>query len=512
MCLRDPTETETTMPSTKNIPAKTFEQATGSEDTGYDLKTYYDNLDLQSVDWDSLGWDSEDYLAIQAKVIEIIHGADSSIGSILLNCMKWETEKTTYAELYPAIRTLLKTRFPDYRDLEHRLAQQLNFKVKDPQDDPKSYIGTLFLPKAPSDSRFIHQRRENVRLKRELKKVKEEGDTSMRSVNQDRQTMRVMTGQLHIRPFQSPEELLETPEAFETWIEKIENSMDYHGIKTDEERLPAMLEYGGEEIVDVHKHGTYPPDLTPADIEQMSGYEKLVQKLNQHFVPFDSTLYHRFKFLQLKPKVGETMGHYLVRLKKAATHCKWEKSTNHTEDMILLNILLSMDDKRLLTQALSENYSLQTLTKKKGVKEISEKTVSFVHGNPHNIVRKVERDSKKGANTTKIRECKFCGLDYPHKDGKTCPARGKTCLNCQQTDHYARKCPQQKKEKKENTPTSGRSGAPPQGDNKAKGGPPKRKQRFIKKVEEDQETQDATEPTAPPPPYEDYESDGSFTK
>ena len=80
-----------------------------------------------------------------------------------------------------------------------------------------------------------------------------------------------------------------------------------------------------------------------------------------------------------------------------------------------------MDDKQLLMQALSENYSLQALTKKKGVKEVSEKTVSFVQSNPHDMIRKTERDSKKG--DRKIRECKFCGLDYPHKDNKTCPAR-----------------------------------------------------------------------------------------
>ena len=456
------------MPAYKNISVQAFYEGAKAQPT---IQELYDDLELRSVDWDSLGWQSEDYLNVQAKVVEIIHGQDSAIGSILLNCLKWETEKTTYPELHPAIRTLLKTRFPNYRDLEHRLGQTLHFTVPDPHDDPRKFLNTVFLPKAPTDPKYVTQRRENALLKKELKKMKEENDTTMRSANQDRQTMRVMRGQLHIRPFQSPEELLETPEAFEAWIEKIENSMDYHGIKTDEERLPAMLEYGGEEIVDVHKHGTYPSDLTPADIEQMSGYEKLVKKLNQHFVPFDSTLYHRFKFLQLKPKTNETMGHYLVRLKKAATHCKWEKSTNHAEDMMLLNILLSMEDKRLLTQALSENYSLQTLTKKKGVKEISDRTVSFVHGNPHNMVRKVEKDSKKGGNSTKIRECKFCGLDYPHKDGKTCPARGKTCLNCQQSDHYARKCPQPKTEKRDNTAASGKSGGtrPPPGDNKSKG-------------------------------------------
>ena len=245
----------------------------------------------------------------------------------------------------------------------------------------------------------------------------------------------------------------------------------------------------------------------------MSGYEQLIAKLTQHFIPFDSTLYHRFKFLQLKPKSNETMGQYLVRLKKAATHCKWEKSTNHSDDMILLNILLSMDDKRLLTQALSENYSLQTLTKKKGVKEVSEKTVSYVQSNPHDMIRKAEKDKKKG--NKKLRECKFCGLDYPHENNQKCPALGKICSNCNGENHYARKCPQPKRDKQENSPKAKgqerRPRAPPQMSSKPKGGPQKRQQqRFVKKVEGDQEAQE--EPTASTPPSEDYESDGSFSK
>ena len=154
-------------------------------------------------------------------------------------------------------------------------------------------------------------------------------------------------------------------------------------------------------------------------------------------------------------------------------------------------------------------YSLQTLTKKKGVKEVSEKTVSYVHSSPSEMVRRTERDTKKG--DKKIRECKFCGFDYPHKDNKTCPAKGKTCLNCQEENHFAKKCPKPKRDKPGSSSQDKKSGAQPQRESKNKGGSTKKsKQRFVKKVEEEQEND--PEATAPPPPYEDYESDGSFTK
>ena len=197
-------------------------------------------------------------------MVDIIHGTDASIGSIILNCINWDTEATTYADLVPAVRQILQDQFPDYRDLEQRLGQRLQFTVSETpatttERGTTTVDSTYFTQKAPNDPVFVKQRRENVLLKRELKKVKQEQDTSMRSLDLDtKQTMRVMTGQLHIRAFQTPEQLLDTPAAFERWKDKIENSMAYHGIKTDEDRLPAMLEYGGEEIVDVHNHGSYP--------------------------------------------------------------------------------------------------------------------------------------------------------------------------------------------------------------------------------------------------------------
>ena len=163
-----------------------------------EVDSYYGKLNLSTIDFDAFGWDSTIYLAIQSRVVDIIHGTDASIGSIILNCINWDTEATTYADLVPAVRQILQDQFPDYRDLEQRLGQRLQFTVSETpatttERGTTTVESTYFTPKAPNDPVFVKQRRENVLLKRELKKVKQEQDTSMRSLDLDtKQTMRVI--------------------------------------------------------------------------------------------------------------------------------------------------------------------------------------------------------------------------------------------------------------------------------------------------------------------------------
>ena len=413
----------------------------------------YSTLTLDSIDLDMLQITNKalhDQLTSAFKRKYAASAWISMITDLFLNLIPW----ANYKDDEQIVLKKLKADYPNWQDLEGDLRQTLQLDIA----EDKTVVQAYFIPAPPKEGAALKKRlveaAKSTAAGGAISKLKTEqqglsdGDAHMATLDQsafDRQTLRVMTGQLHIRAFQAPEDILETPEQFERWLKKIENSMGYHGIATDDEKHAAMLEYGGDSITDIEQYGTLPQDLKQGRIMQMTSYQLLVAKLRAHFIPFDTKLYYRFKFLQMRPEHNEQIGSYLVRLRKAAARCRWDESKDHNEDMILLIILLFMEDKKLQVTALSENYDLMQLVKKKGAKEVSQRQSNYVTGKVDEmLVKKVQKpqgSKQDQSQPTKTIECKFCGYDYPHRGGTDCPAKGKKCNNCQGMNHFQKKCP-----------------------------------------------------------------------
>ena len=97
-----------------------------------------------------------------------------------------------------------------------------------------------------------------------------------------------MADNRHLRqkPFLIPDNPLQTAKAWETWLDEIEREFRYFRISTSEDKVDALLIFGGPEICRLSK---CLPDIDVVTVEgeepQRDEYTKLTDKLSNHFKP-----------------------------------------------------------------------------------------------------------------------------------------------------------------------------------------------------------------------------------
>ena len=121
--------------------------------------------------------------------------------------------------------------------------------------------------------------------------------------------------------------------------------------------------YGGEQIRELIESLESVP--TPSSAEPLNEYDKIISKLDNHFIPMVNPDSARSKLEKMSQKDDESVAQYHVRLRLQVAKCGF----TDPDDVIRSKILQTMRDKKLRREAMVKRYTLQQLLEHAANKE-----------------------------------------------------------------------------------------------------------------------------------------------
>ena len=250
---------------------------------------------------------------------------------------------------------------------------------------------------------------------------------------------------LQTKPFIPSDDPMTSGKEWEIWVEGIEREFRFFGIKSEQDKIDALIIFGGPEIARLEKSL---PD--PADTEITDRYIKLRTKLNDYFVPKKNKYHSRYKFLSTKPQHNEPILSYATRLREIARTCEFE----NTDERLLEHLIQTVANKALVQKAVNKKWDLtQFLQEAAQMEDIQQQmsdmtqSVAKVRSMPPKKHYSKSRDEKKQERHSKYATCDYCGFNT-HPPGKNCPAYGKECRNCKKKNHFSKMCHSDKSAKR----------------------------------------------------------------
>ena len=127
---------------------------------------------------------------------------------------------------------------------------------------------------------------------------------------------------INMHPFNADlEDTINTGPKWDRWLKQFETRLRFFKIAEVEDKIDALNIYGGDMVVDLIEHL---PDVTPpVGQDDPSAYDKVINKLNNHFKPMSNPLHAEYKFSKLVQNKTESLAQYYVRVKEAASRCEF---------------------------------------------------------------------------------------------------------------------------------------------------------------------------------------------
>ena len=159
--------------------------------------------------------------------------------------------------------------------------------------------------------------------------------------------------------------------------------------------------------------------------ENPFNYAVVLKKFDEYWRPRKNITITRHKFFTYRQNEGQLFNDFLTNLKKLADECEFQ----HLRDSLIKDLIVcGVFDESLRERMLRDNdLDLEKATK---LAYASEQTKSQLKSIQSNNISTVKRSDT-------ILKCKFCSGS--HRRGN-CPAYGKTCLNCNKKNHFAKCC------------------------------------------------------------------------
>lgn len=253
------------------------------------------------------------------------------------------------------------------------------------------------------------------------------------------------------------------------WLSRFERLMIALDITNSKRKRAMLLHYAGPKVDDIFD--------TLHETGNDDDYDKAVDSLNTYFKPKANPLYEVYVFRQARQDPGETLDHFVTRLRQLAKNCQF---TDNDKE-ITAQVIMHCQSHTLRRQALCKgaDLSLQKLLDTGRALEASEKQAGILEGVEVNAIQKDAdaETTQESVNSTRGRgferrstnfrgrqgqrsqshrgrsrqtqnastrpqnpsnSCYFCGGSFPHQ--RTCPAKGKECKACHKIGHFARVC------------------------------------------------------------------------
>ncbi|XP_063547649.1 uncharacterized protein K02A2.6-like [Cydia strobilella] len=247
---------------------------------------------------------------------------------------------------------------------------------------------------------------------------------------------------------------------WERWKRSLYIYIDAADVKTDVKKRATLLHFGGTSLQDIFYN------LPGAEVEAAAGvdvFDTAIKKLDEYFVPKTNRVFERHMFRLIKQEDKEKFESFLVRLRKQAEKCSFDKKDDHLIDQItekcnsaeLRKKILTIGDSITLEKIVTEANTLEVVNDQLEIYE-EKKTGSLDNKKENQEVNAIYNRNKKdgaygtkkdGAYGTKKEEtqrknntnCGRCGKHH-QTDYKECPALGKTCYGCGKMGHFRQHC------------------------------------------------------------------------
>ena len=112
------------------------------------------------------------------------------------------------------------------------------------------------------------------------------------------------------------------------------------------DKVSALKICGGQEIKKVARNL---PDTAPD--EDDDDYKKLIQKLNNRFLPIKKEQHARYTFSKQRQEPGESIVNYTARLREKA---KGSDFSDQTDDRILKQLIQTIKDNYLIKKSIQK--------------------------------------------------------------------------------------------------------------------------------------------------------------
>lgn len=251
------------------------------------------------------------------------------------------------------------------------------------------------------------------------------------------------------------------------WLKSFETMVRASRVSDEEWKKDLLLHYAGP---DVQQLFDTLPDLPSSEMRgplknvecytpNMTSYEEAVAKLNAFFLPKENSTYERHLLRQMKQKVDESIDSFTVRLRVQAERCGFgDRVEENVKDQIIENCQSAALRRDLLKRG---DADLQEVLRVAKIFEtVAQQEKSFARGevpSPQpsevNAIDAKPAYGKRGCvmdpDLVQV-ECYRCGFFGHMAKDENCPARGKSCIKCGGSNHFARKCrdPRRKQLKK----------------------------------------------------------------
>ena len=212
------------------------------------------------------------------------------------------------------------------------------------------------------------------------------------------------------------------------WLRDFDTFLLASGI-TDAKRQKALLLYqAGPRVREIF-----------AQLPETGGEDAFVlakEKLTEYFEPQQNKRYEVYRFRETKQGNTETLDSFHTRLRNMAKTCEFADETFEIEEQIIIGGRSSRIRKRALRDP---NYALKDMLLG-GIRDESStyqaKHIESKEEMP--AVPAVTHRFRANQQSTSQKVCSHCGGAFPHKG--LCPAKGKTCRNCNKPNHFAVAC------------------------------------------------------------------------
>ena len=246
-----------------------------------------------------------------------------------------------------------------------------------------------------------------------------------------------------------------------TWKQSIQILITAKGVTDPKQKEAILLHVGGMRLQEVY---FTLPDLTQDGWADLDAYEKAVKKLDAYFAPKVNEAYERHKFRKLKQQQGESVAHFVSKLRVQSDLCNFtntaEGEKNVRDQLIdgcisdkLKKLLLEKGNDLTLEKAISIANSLELVQRQTEIMSEAA-TTHMAQGrnatkqpqyrrNATSKARFSNGSSSTGAKpkqkaTQVKRECYRCGRKSHSPD--ECWFKDKDCHSCGKRGHIASQC------------------------------------------------------------------------
>ena len=198
---------------------------------------------------------------------------------------------------------------------------------------------------------------------------------------------------------------------------------------------------GGRKIRDLLKINR--PLMTKVDNESDYNFDKRI--ILEKELPKKNPTFEGYQFRKILQREGEAFQEFVLRLETQVQRCEFTDRERQLRDQIVIGCLSS----NLRKVALRENPNLDKLLE---LGKSEEHAVESSEAIQNTIKEETEtsyqtrfvksknrqQNNSKFHKSARDRQCYHCGMQWPHTGD--CPAKGKTCSNCQRLNHFAKVC------------------------------------------------------------------------